>query len=122
MVELTKRENQIMQIVWKLKTAIIRDIVAEFPEPQPHYNTVATLVKILVKKGVLKSQLIGITHHYSPTMDFEEYREEHIEEFKEKFFDNSFSKMMAHFAKNESLSEEEKDELIKIIKSNNSES
>ena len=55
-------------------------------------------------------------------MDFEEYREEHIEEFKEKFFDNSFSKMMAHFAKNESLSEEEKDELIKIIKTNNSES
>ena len=63
MVELTKRENQIMQIVWKLKTAIIRDIVAEFPEPQPHYNTVATLVKILGKK---RSSEIGAHRNYSP--------------------------------------------------------
>ncbi len=116
MIKLTKREDQIMEIMWKLKTAVIRDIVAEFPEPQPHYNTVATLVKILVKKGVLKSESIGNTHHYSPVQEFEEYREQQIGNLKEKFFDNSFSKMMAHFAKKEGLSEEQREELIKIIK------
>lgn len=117
MKELTKRESQIMQIVWRLKEAVIRDIVEEFPEPKPHYNTVATLVKILVKKGELKSVMIGNTHQYSPAQGFEEYREAHIGDIKEKFFENSFPKMLAHFAKKEDLSEVEREELIRIIKS-----
>jgi len=117
MKALTKREDQIMQIIWKLRKAVIRDIVAEFPEPRPHYNTVATLVKILVKKGVLESVKIGNTHQYSPAQDFEEYREEHLGDIKEKFFENSFPKMLAHFAKKEKLTTKEKEELIKIIKS-----
>lgn len=118
MIELTKREDQIMRIVWKLKKAFIRDVVEELPEPRPHYNTVATLIKILVKKGVLESEMIGNTHQYKPVQDFEEYRENQIGDIKEKFFENSFSKMMAHFAKKEKLTEEERKELIKIIKSN----
>jgi len=120
MKELTKREDQIMQVVWRLKKAFIRDIVDGLPEPTPHYNTVATLVKILVKKGVLQSEKIGNTHQYSPTVDFEDYREKSLEGIKEKFFDNSFPKMMAHFAKKETMSEEEKAALIKIIKSKKS--
>lgn len=117
MKKLTKREDQIMQIIWRLKKAFIRDIMQEFPEPQPHYNTVATIVKILVKKQVLKSEKIGNTHQYSPTQNFEDYREENIESIKEKFFENSFPKMLAHFAKKEKLTDQEKEELIKIIKS-----
>lgn len=109
-----------MQIIWQLEKALIRDIVDKLPEPRPHYNTVATLVKILVKKGVLKSDQIGNIHQYSPVQDFEEYREEHIGELKEKFFEDSFPKMLAHFARKEKLSEEEKEELIRIIKSNKS--
>ncbi|MFK7773521.1 MAG: BlaI/MecI/CopY family transcriptional regulator [Saprospiraceae bacterium] len=120
MKELTKREDQIMQIVWRLKKAFIRDIVEELPEPKPHYNTVATLVKILVKKGVLQSEKIGNTHEYSPTSDFETYREESLTDIKEKFFENSLPKMLAHFAKKETLTEAEKEELIKIIKSKKS--
>ena len=120
MKELTKREDQIMQIVWRLKKAFIRDIVEALPEPKPHYNTVATLVKILVKKGVLQSEKIGNTHEYSPTSDFETYREESLIDIKEKFFENSFPKMLAHFAKKETLTEAEKEELIKIIKSKKS--
>ena len=117
MKELTKREDQIMRIIWRLKKAIIRDIVKEFPEPKPHYNTVATIVKILVKKGALQAEKFSNTHLYSPTLDFEEYREEYIGDIKEKFFENSLPKMMAHFAKKEKLSEAEKEELIRIIKS-----
>lgn len=120
MKALTKREDQIMEIIWRLKKAYIRDILSEFPKPQPHYNTVATLVKILVKKGVLKAELIRNTNQYSPTQDFESYREEQLKNIKEKFFENSFSKMLAHFAKKEKLSKAEKEELIRIIKSNQS--
>jgi predicted transcriptional regulator len=120
MKELTKREDQIMEIIWRLKKASIRDILTEFPEPKPHYNTLATLVKILVKKGVLQVELIRNTNQYFPIQDFEDYREEQLYNIKEKFFDNSFSMMLAHFAKKEDLSEAEKEALIKIIKSNKS--
>jgi len=117
MKELTKRESQIMRIVWRLKKAFIRDIIEEFPEPKPHYNTIATIVKILMnKKGFLKSELIGNTHQYSPTTDFEDFRDDDLADIKEKYFGNSLPKMLAHFAKNENLSDAEKEELIKIIK------
>lgn len=117
MKELTKRESQIMRIVWRLKKAFIRDIIEEFPEPKPHYNTIATIVKILMnKKGFLKSELIGNTHQYSPTADFEDFRDDDLADIKEKYFGNSLPKMLAHFAKNENLSETDKEELIKIIK------
>jgi len=118
MIELTKREDQIMQIIWKLKMAFIRDVVDVLPEPKPHYNTVATLIKILVKKGVLQSEMIGNTHQYSPVQGFDEYRENQIGDIKEKFFDNSFPKLVAHFAKKESFTDAEREELINIIKSN----
>ena len=117
MKKLTKREDQIMQIVWQLKQAVIRDIVDAFPEPRPHYNTVATLVKIMVKKGALQSVKIGNTHQYSPTQDFDSYRDERIGSLKQMFFDNSVPKMMAHFAKSENLTDQEREELIRIIKS-----
>ena len=117
MDQLTKREEQIMQVVWRKGSAFIRDIVSELPEPKPHYNTVATLVKILVKKGVLKAEKIGNTYQYRPAVEFEAYREEHIADIKEKYFDNSFPKMMTHFAKKEDLSEEEIEALLKIIHS-----
>lgn len=117
MKKLTKREDQIIKIVWRLKKAFIRDIHAEFPEEKPHYNTVATLVKILVDKGFLKAEKVGNAHQYSPTQDFDEYREEQIGEIKSKFFGNSLPKMLAHFAKREKLTAAEKEELIRIIKS-----
>lgn len=120
MEQLTRREEEIMQVIWRLKKAFIRDIVEALPDPKPHYNTVATIVKILVKKEVLKSEKIGNMYRYIPTLNFEDYREDHMTELKEKFFDNSFPKMMAHFAKKEKLTEAEIEELIKIIKSKKS--
>ncbi|MEE9363536.1 MAG: BlaI/MecI/CopY family transcriptional regulator [Cellulophaga sp.] len=120
MEKLTKREDQIMQIIWQLKTAFIRDIIDKLPEPKPHYNSVATIVKILVKKGVLQSKLIGNTHQYTPVAEFKDYRDSNLENIKKRFFGNSFPKMMAYFAKGEDLSEKELSELIEVIKLNKS--
>lgn len=120
MKKLTKREDQIVQIVWKLQKAFIRDIVAEFPDP-PHYNTVATLVKILVDKGVLQAQKVGNAYQYSPTQKVEAYVDEQIDTIKTTFFNNSLPKMLAHFAKGEKLSKAEKEELIRIIQSQSEE-
>ena len=119
MIELTKRELQIMDILWKLEKGFIRDVMEGFPEPKPHYNTLATLIKILVKKGAVYSEKIGNMHQYTPAVAFEDYREASLGKIKEKFFENSFPKMLAHFAKKEKMSEEEKEELIRIIKGQN---
>ncbi|MEO1450522.1 MAG: BlaI/MecI/CopY family transcriptional regulator [Bacteroidota bacterium] len=117
MKKLTKKEDQIMQVVWRLKAAFIRDIIAELPDPKPHYNTVATVVKILVKKGFLQSTLLGNTHQYSPAVEFEQYRDQDIEDIKQKYFGNSLSKMLTHFAKSEDLSEDEMEDILRLIKS-----
>ena len=117
MKKLTEREEQIMQIIWHRDKAFIRDVVEQLPEPKPHYNTVATIVKILVKKGFLKSQKMGNTDLYLPEVSIDDYRKEDIKNIKEKYFGNSFPKMMAHFAKQEKLSDKEINELIAIIKS-----
>jgi len=120
MKQLARREEQIMQVVWRLKTAFIRDIIEALPEPKPHYNTVATVVKILVKKGFLTSQLLGNTHRYSPAVTLEDYRDAHLGNIKKKYFGGSLPKMMAHFAKKEALSEAEVEELVRLIKSQKS--
>lgn len=117
MKQLSKREDQIMQIVWQVESAFIRDIIDRLPAPQPHYNTIATIVKILVKKGFLKSEKLGNTHQYSPVIDFENYREVNLRNIKKKYFGNSLPKMIAHFAKKENLSDKDREELITIIKS-----
>lgn len=117
MKRLTEKEDQIMQVIWQLEKAFIREVVAELPKPKPHYNTVATIVKILVKKDFLKSEKLGNTDQYSPKTSLEDYRKEDIKNIKKKYFGNSMPKMMAHFAKQEKLSDQEIKELIDLIKS-----
>lgn len=117
MQKLGKREEQIMQVVWKQKESFIKDIIGGLPEPRPHYNTVATIVKILVEKGFLRAEKIGNTHRYSAVIQLENYREQDMAIIRKKYFGNSFSKMISHFAKEENLSNEELDELVRIIKS-----
>lgn len=116
MQKLGKREEQIMQVVWKQKEVFIRDIIQALPEPKPHYNTVATIVKILVEKGFLQAEKIGNTYRYSSLVALSKYREQDLATIKKKYFGNSFSKMMAHFAKEENLSDEELEELVQMIK------
>ncbi|PSR56993.1 transcriptional regulator [Adhaeribacter arboris] len=117
MQKLGKREEQIMQIVWQLQNAFVKDIIDALPEPKPHYNTVATMVKILTDKGFLNAEKIGNTFRYTPLISLGEYRQQDVATIKRKYFNNSFSKMITHFAQEENLSNEELDELIRIIKS-----
>ena len=120
MTKLGKREEQIMQVIWQLEKAFIKDIIKELPEPKPHYNTVATIMKILVGKGFLQAELLGNTHRYSPLITLADYRAQDVATIKRKYFGNSLSKMITHFAKEEELSDEELDELVRIIKSQKS--
>lgn len=105
-----------MQIVWKLEKAFIKDIIEEIPGDKPHYNTVATMVKILKEKGFLKAEKVGNMYSYSPLTSLEEYRKQDIANLKKKYFGNSLSKMLTYFVKEENLSTEEVNDILKIIK------
>ena len=116
MQKLAKREEEIMQILWKLEKAFIKEVIEEMPEPKPHYNTVSTIVRILCDKGFVGHNSFGNTHQYYPLVPKENYQKDAISDVLKKYFDNSYSKMVAHFAKEENISENELNEIIDMIK------
>ncbi|GAA4424552.1 BlaI/MecI/CopY family transcriptional regulator [Pontibacter saemangeumensis] len=120
MQKLGKREEQIMQIIWRLGKAFIKEVIDELPEPKPHYNTVATMVKILTEKGFLSAEKLGNSFRYTPLVQLADYRKQDVANIKRKYFGNSFSRMITHFAKEEKLSDAELDEIISIIQSQKS--
>ena len=106
-----------MHVLWRLEKAFVKEIIAELPDPKPHYNTVSTIIRILDdKKGIVGHETFGNTHRYYPLVSKEEYQKSDLGDVMHKYFDNSWQKMVAYFAKEEEVSEEEIDEILKLIK------
>ena len=120
MVKLAKREEQIMQVFWDLNKAFIKEIIPHLPEPQPHYNSVATIVKILEEKGFLDHETIGNVYNYYPIISREEYQKHAMKDIVSQYFDNSYPRMLAYFAKQQNLSEAELNEILEMIKTKKS--
>ncbi|MGF1586945.1 MAG: BlaI/MecI/CopY family transcriptional regulator [Bacteroidales bacterium] len=117
MDKLTKKEEEVMKILWKLEKAFVKDIVAEYPDPKPHYNTISSLVRILQDKEFVGFKQYGKTYEYFPLLPKEEYRKVFMKEIISDYFDNSFSTAVASFIKDEKLSPREIEEIMKLIKS-----
>ena len=117
MHKLTNKEEEVMKILWKLEKAFVRDIVAEYPEPKPHYNTISSLIRILQDKGVVGYTRYGNTYEYYPLLSKEEYRKSFIKEIISDYFDNSFSRAVASLVEDEDLDQKEIEEILKLIKS-----
>ncbi len=115
MQELTKPQEQILEIIWHLKDCIISDIVEELPEPKPAYTTIATVVKVLVKKEFVKKSSIGKTHFYSALITREEYRQHFFSGSFRKFFNNSINQVVSFFSNEEKLSLSELEDLKKYV-------
>jgi BlaI family penicillinase repressor len=118
MQKLAKREEQIMQAIWALERAVIKEIIQELPEPKPHYNSVATMVKILEEKGFLSHETIGNIYQYYPVISKEAYQKHAMKDIVSQYFDNSYPRMLAFFAKEEKITEAELDDIVTLIKSN----
>lgn len=116
MKKLAKREEQIMQAFWDLGKAFIKEVIPQLPDPKPHYNSVATIVKILEEKGFLGHETVGNTHSYFPKVSKEEYQKHDMKDILSKYFDNSYPQMLAFFAKEEKLSEKDFSEILEMIK------
>jgi len=116
MVKLAKREEQIMQVYWDLGKAFIRDIILLLPDPKPHYNSVATMVKILEEKGFLSHEVVGNIYNYFPVISREDYQKHALKDVVSQYFGNSYPRMLAFFAKEQNLSEAELNEILHLIK------
>ena len=116
MQKLAKREEQIMQALWKLEKGFVKEIIALLPDPKPHYNSVSTMVRILVDKGFVAYEAFGKTHRYYPLVSKADYQQKEVKGILSKYFGNSYSKMVAHFAQSENISEAELQEIIQMIK------
>ena len=116
MVKLAKREEQIMQVYWDLGKAFIRDIIPLLPDPKPHYNSVATMVKILEEKGFLDHEVVGNMYSYYPVVSREDYQKHALKDIVTQYFGNSYTRMLAYFAREQNLGEAELKEILEIIK------
>ena len=118
MIKLAKREEQIMKVFWDLEKAFIREVIPHLPDPKPHYNSVATMVKILEEKGFLSHETVGNMYCYYPVVSRDEYQKHALKDIVSQYFDNSYPRMLAFFAKEQNLSDKELKEILDLIKSN----
>ena len=113
---LTKAEEQIMQVLWKLEKAFLREIIDELPDPKPHNNTVATIIKILVEKEFVGITVFGRTHQYYPLVSKDTYSKSTMKSFVKGYFEGSFSNVVSFMVKENNLSVEELELLLKQLK------
>ena len=113
---LTKAEEQVMQVMWKLGKSFLRQIVDAMPVPKPHQNTVATLLKILTEKEFVNVEVLGRQHLYSPLVSKQEYSGKSIRQLAKNYFEGSFSNVVSYLVKENNISVEELEALLKQIK------
>lgn len=111
MKELTKAEEQIMQILWEVEKGFVNDILDKFPLPKPAYNTVSTIVRILERKGFVGYKAYGKTHEYYPLVSKREYTKSYFKGFMNNYFGNSYQALASFFTKENKLSIEELEEI-----------
>jgi len=116
MKSLTKAEEQVMQVLWALGHAFLRELVDAMPNPKPHQNTVATLLKILVEKDFVSIEVLGRQHRYSPLISKQEYSGKTMKQLSRNYFEGSFSNMVSYLVKENNISVEELEALLKQIK------
>ncbi len=113
---LTKAEEEVMQILWNMKKAFVRDMMKTFGNPKPAYTTVSTIVRILEKKGFVGHNEFGNSHEYYPIIQKDEYRKYSLKTMMDNYFDGSFRQLASFLVSNEDLDIRELEEILEILK------
>ena len=116
MRDLTKAEEQIMQVLWSIEPAFVKDIIAELPAPKPAYSTVSTIIRILESKDFVGHEDFGSTYRYHSLINKEAYSHFSMKKILENYYDGSLKQMVSSFSKSEKLSLKEMDELLNVLK------
>lgn len=114
--QLTKAEEQIMQVIWKLDKAFLRDILEAIPEPKPHQNTVSTILKILVEKEFVAINVLGRNHEYYALVSKEDYSKGSVQQVVKGYFEGSYSNLVSSFVKEKNISIKELEEMLEMLK------
>jgi BlaI family penicillinase repressor len=115
--QLTKSEEQLMQVLWKLGKGFLKDIIDATPEPKPHSNTVATILKILVEKGFVDYEVQGRNNLYRSKISKADYGKKTMNQLVKGYFENSPAKLVSQFVSDNKLSQQELEDLLQQIKS-----
>ena len=115
-MQLTRAEEQIMQILWDRKKGLVKDIRDSFSDPKPARNTVSTVLRILEKKGHVGHKAYGNVHLYRPIVSKSEYSKSQLFGLMESYFNNSFPAMASFFAREKDLTLQELEELLEDTK------
>ncbi|MDX2062127.1 MAG: BlaI/MecI/CopY family transcriptional regulator [Bacteroidia bacterium] len=110
--ELTRAEEEIMHVLWRLERAFVKDIVAQLPDPKPAYNTVSTIVRILQDKGFVGHTAYGKTHQYHPIVTKEAYSEFLMKGMVNNYFGGSLGRMVSFFVRQNDVSLQEFEALM----------
>ena len=113
--ELTKAEEQVMQFLWHLKEAIVKDIISLMPEPKPAYNTVSTVVRVLEGKGFIDHKAYGNSHVYYPLVSEAQYKKYTFDKMMSSYFSNSYQSLVSFIASEKKLDIQQLDELTQLI-------
>jgi predicted transcriptional regulator len=113
--ELTKAEEQVMQILWQLKEAIVKDIIEQMPDPKPAYNTVSTVVRVLEGKGFIDHKAYGNSHVYYALITEDQYKKFTFDKMMKNYFSNSYQSLVSFIVDEKKLGVKELDELTSLI-------
>lgn len=120
MKQLTKAEEEIMQVLWQLQKSNVKDIITQLPEPKPAYNTVSTIVRILESKGFVDYEKQGKGHLYFPIVKKQDYSNQSINTLVDNYFQGSFKSMVSFFVKKNDVNLEDMESILKDINKHNS--
>jgi len=115
MEDLTAKEEEVMQVLWDLDRALVRDIISKLPNSNQPYTTVASIVRILEKKGFVSHKPYGKTHEYFPLITKAEYRRRKFKGLVAQYFDNSIESVVSFLAREEKIGPKEFEELTKLV-------
>ena len=115
--DLTRAEEEIMQILWDTEPSFVKNLLEHFPEPLPAYNTVSTIIRILEQKGFVGHKAYGKTHEYFSLVSKEQYKSFATGKLMEGYFENSVEEMFSFFVREKKIDLKEADEILKLIDS-----
>lgn len=113
---LTKAEEQVMQAIWQHEKAYLKDVIEAMPAPQPHSNTVATILKILIDKGYVKAEAFGRNNLYSAVISKDDYSRNSMLKLVTNYFNGSFSKAVSFLVNQKQLSVSDLEQLLNELK------
>lgn len=113
--QLTKAEEQIMQVLWSLQEASVKDIIEQLEEPKPAYNTVSTIIRILETKEFVSHKTEGRGYLYFPLVPKSEYSNQSLHKLMNGYFEGSFKSMVSFFMKENKMDMKELEEIMKEV-------